>query len=121
MRPALGHVRRQRGRDTCTRRAAELAKSRFSRRDACPDRAAPSYWLVFSYPFWRTGLLPALGSLARTGLRTGDPGIARGVAWFTGSQEPGGLWNTGRNRPKGPHADLRAGLAMCQMLNAVSA
>jgi hypothetical protein len=33
-----------------TRHAAELVKSRFFRPYACPDRAAPSYWLVFSYP-----------------------------------------------------------------------
>ena len=84
-----------------TRRTAELLKSRFFRRDVYPDRAAPSYWLVFSYPFWWTDLLSALDSLARIGFRPGDPNIARGVAWFTGNQEPSGLWNTGRNRPKG--------------------
>jgi hypothetical protein len=43
------------------------------------------------------------------------------VAWFTGNQEPSGLWNTGRNRPKGPHSDLWVGLAICRMLNAISA
>ena len=105
----------------CTLRAAELLKSRFFRRDAYPDRAAPSYWLIFSYPFWWTDLLSALDSLAQIGLRPGDPDIARGVAWFLDNQEPNGLWNTGRNRPKGPHADLWVGLAICRMLNAVSA
>ena len=104
-----------------TRRAAELLKSRFFHRDVYPDRAAPSNWLVFSYPFWWTDLLSALDSLARIGLRAGDPDIARGVAWFTGNQEPGGLWNTGRNRPKGPDSDLWVGLAICRMLNAISA
>ena len=104
-----------------TRRAAELLKSRFFRRDVYPDRAAPSYWLVFSYPFWWTDLLSALDSLARIGLGPDDPDIARGVAWFTGNQEPSGLWNTGRNRPKGPHSDLWVGLAICRMLNAISA
>ena len=34
--------------------AAELVKSRSCRQDVYPDRAAPSYWLVFSYPFWWT-------------------------------------------------------------------
>ena len=104
-----------------TRRAAELLKSRFFRRDVYPDRAAPSNWLIFSYPFWWTDLLSALDSLAQIGFRPGDPDIARGVAWFTGNQEPGGLWNTGRNRPKGPHSDLWVGLAICRMLNAISA
>ena len=104
-----------------TRRAAELVKSRFFRRDVNPDRAAPSYWLVFSYPFWWTDLLSALDSLAQIGFRPNDPDIARGAAWFTGNQEPSGLWNTGRNRPKGPHSDLWVGLAICQMLNAISA
>lgn len=104
-----------------TRRAAELLKSRFFRRDAYPDRAAPSNWLVFSYPFWWTDLLSALDSLARIGFRADDPGIDPGVAWFVDNQEPSGLWNTGRNRPKGPHSDLWVGLAICRMLNAISA
>jgi len=104
-----------------TRRAAELLKSRFFHRDVYPDRAAPSNWLVFSYPFWWTDLLSALDSLARIGFRAGAPDIARGAAWFIDNQEPSGLWNTGRNRPKGPDSDLWVGLAICRMLNAVSA
>jgi hypothetical protein len=104
-----------------TRRAADLLKARFFHRDVYPDRAAPSNWLVFSHPFWWTDLLSALDSLARIGLRAGDPDIARGVAWFINHQEPSGLWNTGRNRPKGPHSDLWVGLAICRMLNAISA
>ena len=103
-----------------TRHAAELLKSRFFHRDVYPDRAAPSYWLVFSYPFWWTDLLSVLDSLAQIGFRPDDPDIARGVAWFLDSQEPNGLWNTGRNRPKGPLSDLWVGLAICRMLNAVS-
>ncbi|MGE5286569.1 MAG: hypothetical protein ACM3ML_05065 [Micromonosporaceae bacterium] len=102
-----------------TRRAGELLKSRFFLRDAYPDRAAPSYWLVFSYPFWWTDLLSALDSLAEAGFRADDPDIARGVAWFVDNQEPNGLWNTGRNRPKDPHSDFWVGLAICRMLNAV--
>ena len=104
-----------------TRRAAELLKSRFFRRDLYPDRAAPSNWLIVSYPFWWTDLLSALDSLAQIGFRADDPDIARGVAWFLDNQEPNGLWNTGRNRPKGPHSDLWVGLAICRMLNAISA
>jgi hypothetical protein len=104
-----------------TRRAAELLKSRFFHRDVYPDRAAPSNWLIFSYPFWWTDLLSALDSLAQIGFRAGDSDIARGVAWFFDNQEPGGLWNTGRNRPKGPYNDLWVGLAVCRMLNAISA
>ena len=101
--------------------AGELLKSRFFRRDTYPDRAAPSYWLVFSYPYWWTDLLSALDSLAQIGFRADDPGIARGVAWFIGNQEANGLWNTGRNRPKRPDSDLWVGLAICRMLNAVRA
>jgi hypothetical protein len=104
-----------------TRRAAGLLKSRFFRRDLYPDRAAPSYWLIFSYPFWWTDLLSALDSLAQIGFRRGDPDIARGVSWFLDNQETSGLWNTGRNRPKDSHSDLWVGLAICRMLNAVSA
>lgn len=102
-----------------TRQAGELLKSRFFRRDTYPDRADPSYWLTFSYPYWWTDLLSALDSLAQIGFRAGDPDIARGVAWFIDSQEANGLWNTGRNRPKRPDSDLWVGLAICRMLNAI--
>lgn len=101
-----------------TRAAADLLKSRFLRRDVYSDHAAPSFWLVFSYPFWWTDLLSALDSLAQIGLRTDDPDIARGVAWFIDNQEPNGLWNTGYNRPKGRCSDQWVGLAICRMLNA---
>ena len=117
VRALAAHRRYRRSPDT--RRAAELLKSRFFCRDAYPDRAAPSYWLVFSYPYWWTDLLSALDSLAQIGFRAGDPDIARGVAWFIGNQEPSGLWNTGHNRPKGRHSDLWVGLAVCRMLNAI--
>ena len=104
-----------------TLRGAELLKSRFFRRDLYPDRAAPSNWLIFSHPFWWTDLLSALTSLARIGVRAGEPDIDRGVAWFLDNQEPNGLWNTGRNRPKGPDSDLWVALAICRMLNAIRA
>lgn len=89
-------------RSAATHQAGELLRSRFFRRDAYPDRAAPSYWLVFSYPYWWTDLLSALDSLAQAGFRAGDADIARGAAWFIHNHEANGLWNTGRNRPKGP-------------------
>jgi hypothetical protein len=103
------------------RQAGALLKSRFFLRDAYPDRAAPSYWLVFSYPYWWTDLLSALDSLTRAGFGHSDPDIARGVSWFTANQEANGLWNTGHNRPKGPHSDLWVGLAICRMLNTAEA
>jgi len=68
LRALAAHPRYRHSADT--RRAAELLKSRFFRRDVYPDRAAPSYWLVFSYPFWWTDLLSALDS---------SPGSASGV------------------------------------------
>ena len=57
-------------------------------------------------------------SLTQIGFRADDPDIARGVAWFIDNQEPNGLWNTRRNRPKHPLSDLWVGLAVCRMLNA---
>jgi hypothetical protein len=103
-----------------THHAGELLKSRFFRRDAYPDRAPASYWLVFSYPYWWTDLLSALDSLGQASFRADDPDIARGAAWFIDNQEANGLWNTGRNRPKGPDSDLWVGLAICRTLNTVS-
>ena len=102
-----------------TRQAAVLLKSRFFLRDTYPDRAAPSYWLIFSYPYWWTDLLSGLDSLSQIGFRTDDPDIARGVAWLIDNQEANGLWNTGHNRPKRPDSDLWVGLAICRMLRAI--
>ena len=84
-----------------------------------PDRAAPSYWLVFSYPHWWTDLLSGLDSRTQIGFRADDPDSAHGVTWFIDNQEANGLWNTGRNRLKNRHSDLWVGLAVCRMLNAV--
>ena len=95
VRPLAAHPGYRHSADT--RRAAELLKSPFFRRDVYPDSAAPSNWLVFSYPFWWTDLLSALDSLARIGFSADDPGIDPGVAWFVDNQESSGLWNTGRN------------------------
>jgi Squalene-hopene cyclase C-terminal domain len=101
-----------------TYQAGKLLKSRFFLRDSYPDRAAPSYWTVFSYPYWWTDLLSALDSLTQAGFQASDPDIARGTAWFIDNQEGNGLWNAGHNRPKDPHSDLWVGLAICRMLNA---
>jgi hypothetical protein len=78
-----------------------------------PDRAAPSYWLVFSYPHLWTDLLTGLDSRTQIGFRADDPDIAHGVTWFVDNQEANGLWNTGRNWLKNRHSDLWVGLAVC--------
>jgi hypothetical protein len=107
VRALAAHRRYRRAPDT--RRAAELLKSRFFCRDAYPDRAAPSYWLVFSYPYWWTDLLSALDSLAQIGFPAGDPDIARGVAWFIGNQEPAGCGTPGTTGPRAATATYGSG------------
>jgi hypothetical protein len=101
-------------------RAGELLKSRFFSRDTYPDHVAPWNWLVFSYPFWWTDLLSSLDALTRCGFDTRDPDISRGIAWFFDHQEDNGLWNAGRNRPKGRESDFWVGLAVCRLLKRVS-
>ncbi|HLY84237.1 MAG TPA: prenyltransferase/squalene oxidase repeat-containing protein, partial [Acidimicrobiales bacterium] len=106
-------------RSGATRRAGELLKTRFFTRDTYPDHAGPSYWLVFSYPFWWTDLLSSLDSLTRSGFGTDDADIDRGVSWFIDNQQANGLWNTGRNRPKDRYSDLWVGLAVCRVLSRI--
>lgn len=96
--------------------AGDLLKSRFFKRDTYPDHVSAASWLVFSYPFWWTDLLSAMDSLTKAGFGRDDPDIARGVKWFVDHQEPGGLWQTGHNRPKDPYSDLWVALAVCRML-----
>ena len=100
-----------------TRRAAELLTSRLFR------RALPGPCRAVNWP---SSPIPSGGPTAvrerlppQIGFRPGDPDIARGLA-FTANQEPSGLWNTGRNRPKGPHSDLWVALAICRMLIAIT-
>lgn len=107
LRALAAHPRYRHSADT--RRAAGLVKSRFFRRDVYPDRAAPSNWLIFSSPFGWTGLLSALDSLARIGLRAGDPDIARGVAWFIDHQDPAGCGIPGATGPRAPTAICGSG------------
>ena len=69
-----------------------------------------------SYPFWWTDLLSALDSLARSGLAADDPDVSREISWFIDNQHPNGLWNPGRNRPKGHNSDRWVALAICRLL-----
>jgi len=100
-----------------THRAGTLLKSRFFTRDRYPDHVGASYWTVFSYPYWWTDLLSALDCLTVAGFDATDPDIAQALAWFIDHQQPNGLWNSGRNRPKGPDSDLWVALAVCRMLS----
>jgi hypothetical protein len=101
-----------------TRTAGRLLADRLFLRDTYADHAAPSFWLVFSFPYWWTDLLSALDTLAGLGFGPDDPQVSKGIAWFTEHQEDNGLWNTGRNRPKGKDSDAWVGLAICRMLAA---
>jgi hypothetical protein len=64
-------------------------------------------------------LPPERGAPSTGQSRASDPDIAHCVAWFSDNQEPNGLWNTGRNRPKDRHSDLWITLAVCRMLNVI--
>lgn len=105
-----------RRRSAMTHRAGELLKSRFFTRDRYPDRAAASYWTIFSYPFWWTDLLSALDALTLVGFAASDPTIAQALTWFIDHQQSDGLWNTGHNRPKGRYSDQWVALAAYRML-----
>jgi hypothetical protein len=98
------------------RAAGELLKMRFLRPDRYPDHRPASHWLTFSYPFWWTDLVSALDSLLRLHFNSGDPDVRGGLEWFIDHQGPHGMWQEGRNRPKGPHADQWVALAVCRIL-----
>lgn len=98
------------------RRAGDLLKSRLFRSDPYPDHRPASHWLTFSYPFWWTDLVSALDSLTRLGFTRTDPDVRRGLDWFIDHQGPHGMWQEGRNRPKGLHADEWVAVAVCRIL-----
>jgi len=114
LRAFAAHPRRRRS--AAARDAARWLATRIFQRDHYPDHAAPSYWTVFSYPFWWTDLLSALDTFTTLGWTSGDRAVASGVEWFVEHQDPGGLWNPGRNRPKRPDSDHWVALAICRAL-----
>ena len=94
-----------------TRRAAELVKSRSSAGTSTLTVPRRRTGGVFSYPFgvdrptcWPPST-PSPGSASGPGEPRHRP--RRGLVH--GNQEPGGLSQPRRNRPKGPHCDLWVG------------
>ena len=82
--------------------AGQLLHSNLFKRDNYPDRAAPEYWLRFSFPFWFTDLISALDSLSLLGFSKTEPNIDKALTWFIENQQVNGLWELkitmGRNR-----------------------
>jgi hypothetical protein len=83
-------------------RAGKLLLSHLFKKDHYPDRAAPDYWLRFSYPFWFTDLISALDSLSLLGFSRNEPPISKALQWFVTNQQKDGLWDLkilkGQNR-----------------------
>ncbi len=84
------------------KRAGELLLSSLFKRDHYPDRAAPEYWLRFSFPFWFTDLISVLNSLSLLGFSKREPPIQKALQWFVTNQQQNGLWQLkilkGQNR-----------------------
>jgi Squalene-hopene cyclase C-terminal domain len=99
------------------RTAAEFLTTRLFAADRYPDRRAPRYWLVFSYPFWFTDLISALDSLSLVGFRPVYPAIRRALEWLVSHQGNDGLWHLtmvrGTNEPA---RDEWLSLAICRIL-----
>ena len=84
------------------RQAGELLLFNLFKKDHYPDRAAPDYWLRFSFPFWFTDLISALDSLSLLGFSKTEPRIYEALRWIIKNQRKTGLWELkilkGRNR-----------------------
>jgi len=98
-----------------------LASSLF-KRDFYPDRAAPRFWLAFSFPFWFTDLISALDSLSALGYFECDPNINRALQWFVNNQQNTGLWKLhilkGQNKET---LQLWLALAICRIFKRFAA
>ncbi len=95
--------------------AGELLVSNLFEKDNYPDRAAPGYWLRFSFPFWFTDLISALDSLSRLGFSR-EIQIDNALKWFAGNQQENGLWEL--KILKGQNKDvlqLWLALAICKI------
>jgi squalene cyclase len=114
LRAFAAHERYRRSEEART--AGKLMSSRFFMRDKYPDRAAPTFWTKFTFPFWFTDLLSALDSLSLLGFTTDEPKIKEALDWFVTSQGEDGLWNLQLLKARSDK-DLRLwlGLAICRV------
>jgi hypothetical protein len=96
--------------------AAQLLVSNLFKADNYTDRAAPSFWLGFTYPFWFTDLISALDSLSLLGFSKSEPQIAKALQWFIENQKKTGMWELkilkGRNKDV---LQLWLALAICRI------
>ena len=96
--------------------AGQLLVSNLFKADNYTDRAAPSFWLGFSFPFWFTDLISALDSLALLGFSKSEPQIEKATQWFIDNQQKTGMWNL--KILKGKNKDilrLWLALAICRI------
>jgi len=97
-------------------RAGQLLVSNLFKKDNYTDRAAPSFWLGFSFPFWFTDLISALDSLSLLGFSKSEPQIDKALQWFINNQQKTGMWKL--HILKGQNKDilqLWLGLAICRI------
>ncbi len=96
--------------------SGQLLLSSLFKRDSYPDRAAPEYWLRFSFPFWFTDIISALDSLSLLGFSKKELQIDKALTWFINNQQKNGLWELkitkGRNRDI---LQLYLALAICKI------
>jgi hypothetical protein len=97
------------------RKAGDLLKSRFFRKDSYPDHVSENYWYKFGYPFWWTDLISSLDSLSKLGFERGDADIARGLKWFVNNQMKNGMWKVKYGNPKDPDMEQWVALAACRV------
>lgn len=96
--------------------AGRLLVSNLFRADNYADRAAPSFWLGFTFPFWFTDLISALDSLSLLGFSKSEPQIDKALQWFIDNQQETGMWELkilkGKNKAV---LQLWLALAICRI------
>ncbi|HET7147499.1 MAG TPA: hypothetical protein VFI73_03280 [Candidatus Nitrosopolaris sp.] len=86
--------------------AGQLLVSNLLKKDSYPDRAAPSFWLGFSFPFWFTDLISALDSLSFLGFLKSEPQIEKSLQWFIDNQQETGMWKLNILKNKSQNKDI---------------
>lgn len=96
--------------------AGQLLVSNLFKKDNYTDRAAPSFWLGFTFPFWFTDLISALDSLSLLGFSKNETQIGKAVQWLIDNQQKTGTWKL--KITKGTNKDvlqLWLALAICRI------
>jgi hypothetical protein len=105
------------------KKAAELLKSRFLKKDNWSWYEHPDNWIRFQYPYWWNHLVSALDIMSMLGISKEDADLHLALMWLIEHQESSGLWKVSyssihniNENERSREAQLWITLSICRIL-----